>query len=289
MNIILFGGTGNLGRHIAREVKQQGHSLTVVVRNPRRAQQLSLCADKLVTCPFTSDSLTSVLEGHDVVISAIGKSLSPSDKSKATFEETDLHVNRLILKSAKANAVKKFVYISAFHAERYPNIAYFRVHEEFASELKQSGLDYAIIKPPALFSAYLEMIELAKKGLLFNLGSGDKRTNPIFDGDVAMIVVESIAQRNCEIEAGGRKVYSRAELASIIQQKAAPHNKVRTIPPQVIRLVLPVVRLSSQNIYDKLAFFVAGVAVDTIAPAVGGTDFSEYITAVVNHQSNSST
>ena len=232
--------------------------------------------------------MPDILKGHDVVISAVGKSLSPSDKSTATFEEVDLQINRLILNNAQENAVKKFVYISAFHAERYPTIEYFRVHEQFARELKQSGLDYAIIKPPALFSAFDEMISMAMKGFLFNLGKGDKRTNPIYDGDVARIVVSSINQHNEEIEVGGGKVYSRAEIASIIQQYAAPHRKVRTLPAPVLKFILPFVRLLNKNTYDKLVFFAAVATVDIIAPALGEADFPEYIRAEVNRQSRSS-
>ncbi len=288
MNIILFGGTGHLGGHIAHEVKRQGHSLTVAVRDPLKARRLSVPCDKVVACSFTSASMPDILKGHDVVISAVGKSLSPSDKSTATFEEVDLQINRLILNNAQENAVKKFVYISAFHAERYPTIEYFRVHEQFARELKQSGLDYAIIKPPALFSAFDEMISMAMKGFLFNLGKGDKRTNPIYDGDVARIVVSSINQHNEEIEVGGGKVYSRAEIASIIQQYAAPHRKVRTLPAPVLKFILPFVRLLNKNTYDKLVFFAAVATVDIIAPALGEADFPEYIRAEVNRQSRSS-
>lgn len=289
MNVILFGATGQLGRHIAGEVKRRGHRLTIAVRNLARVNELSLSFDKVISCSFADDAaMSEVLKDHDVVISALGKNVSPSDRRKPGFADVDLGINRIILKYAILNAVRKFIYISAFHAEKYPELEYFRVHEQFANELKKSGVNYSIIKPPSLFSAYLEMIPMARKGMLFTFGSGDKRTNPIFDGDVARIAVESILQSNVEIEAGGMTTYTRSEIADIIQQAAAPAKKVRSIPLAVLTGVLPLVRLFDKNTFDKLAFFSAVMRIDTIAPAVGKTDFKWYITQETRPYSRSS-
>jgi uncharacterized protein YbjT (DUF2867 family) len=278
VRVILFGGTGHLGQHIIKEVIRQGYSLTVVVRDPLKVPFFSSPPGKVVSCTFADNlEMGDILQGHDVIISALGKRISPSDRSKGSFEQVDLDINRLILKSAVQNGITKFVYISAFHAELYPTLEYFRVHEQFAAELKLSGLDYAIIKPPSLFSAYLEMIPMAEKGLLFNFGKGDKRTNPIYDGDLAEIVVKAIRKPCAVIEAGGKRVYSRAELSNIIQRQVAAHQKVRTIPLVMLRFLLPIVRLLDKNTYDKLAFFVTVMEVDTIAPALGKTDFAGYI------------
>ena len=90
--------------------------------------------------------------------------------------------------------VKKFIYISAFHAERYPHLTYFHVHQQFAERLMRSGLAYTIIKPPALFSAFIDLFELAEKGRLINMGKGDKLTNPVYEGDVAAVCINAITQ-----------------------------------------------------------------------------------------------
>jgi uncharacterized protein YbjT (DUF2867 family) len=285
VKVILFGGTGNLGGYIAREVIRNGYSLTVVVRKTSRLTGLSSTDQKVVTCSFVdTPAMTDIMKGQDVVISALGKSISPSDRSKASFEEVDLRINRLILKHALQSNVHKFVYISAFHAEKYPALEYCRVHEQFAAELTSSGLDYSIIKPPSLFSAYLEMIPMAKKGLLFNFGKGDKKTNPIFDGDLAQIIVQSLQQPMAIIEAGGRDIYSRAQLSEIIQQGVAPHRKVRTLPLGVVKLLLPIIRLLDKNAYDKMAFFTAVMEADTLAPPLGETNFAGYIRDRVRSQ-----
>ncbi len=65
--------------------------------------------------------------------------------------------------------------LSAFHSEKYLHLEYFRVHHELAERLKKSGINYSIIKPPAIFSGFLDMIEMAKKGQLSILEKATKK------------------------------------------------------------------------------------------------------------------
>jgi uncharacterized protein YbjT (DUF2867 family) len=276
--ILLFGASGNLGKAIANVAKQHGYDLAVVVRNKNKAAQLASITDKLIVADITDPTaLTNICNGFDVVISALGKSVSPNDNSKPSFNDIDLIANSTILDEAKKSGVKKFVYVSAFHAEKYQHLEYFRVHHEFAERLKASGINYSIIKPPALFSAFLDMIDLAKKGQLFNIGKGNKRTNPIYEGDVANECVGSIKEENAIKEMGGKTIYTRRQLNEIIQQEVCPAKKTKTIPLWLFKLLLPIIKLFNKNMYDKFAFFAAVMQEDTIAPQVGEMTFEEYI------------
>ncbi|HVF81582.1 MAG TPA: SDR family oxidoreductase [Flavisolibacter sp.] len=284
--IILFGASGNLGKEIAKQAIEQGHDLTVVVRNSQRAEQLSKITTKAIIADVTSQSsLNTICKGFDAVISALGKSVSPNDKSKPSFTDIDFTANSYILEEAVRSGVKKFVYVSAFHAEKYPQLEYFKVHHDFSEKLKQSGIDYSIIKPPALFSAYLDVIEMAKKGWAINIGAGDKKTNPVHEGDVAKICLHSINQSNVVIEAGGKLIYTRKELNEIIQKEAAPNKKVKNVPASVVKFLLPVLRIFDKNMYAKVAFFLQVLQHDTIAPRVGESGFEAYIKEKVKSSS----
>jgi uncharacterized protein YbjT (DUF2867 family) len=278
MKIILFGGTGNLGKEIARELIKQGHDVTAIVRNKDRAELLKgVVANCIVADVTNSNSLNGICNGFDAVVSSLGKSVSPNDKSKTTFYDIDFVSNSLILEEAKKSSIKKFVYVSAFHSEKYLHLEYFKVHHDFSEKLKQSGIDYSIIKPPAIFSAYTDMIQMARKGQLVNIGSGDKKTNPIYEGDLAKICVDSIKEKNATIEAGGKSVYSRKLLNEIIQQTVSPNKKVRNVPLGVFKFFLPAIKIFNKNTYDKFAFFTEVIQHDTIAPLIGEMKFEEYI------------
>jgi uncharacterized protein YbjT (DUF2867 family) len=218
--VILFGATGNLGQAIAKELVSRGYELTIVVRNENKAKSLSHITPKYIIADICdNNSLKNICNNQEIVVSALGKSVSLNDKSKPGFKQIDLIANAEILEEAKISGIKKFVYISAFHSEKYLNLEYFKVHHHFAELLKESGINYSIIKPPAIFSAFKEMIEMAKKGQLINIGPGDKKTNPIYEGDLAKVCVDSIDQNNKVIEAGGKTIYTRKQINEIIQNE----------------------------------------------------------------------
>lgn len=280
-NVLLFGATGHLGRAIAVELKSRGYQLDLAVRNPARAESLKIPRDRTLKWdPVSAESLPAIFGEPEVVISSLGKSVSPNARDKQSFNEVDFQLNLEILNHAIARNVRKFVYISAFHSERYQHLEYFRVHEAFSNELKQSGIDYAIVKPTSLFSAYLDMIPMAKKGALFTIGKGACKTNPIAEKDVAKLAVDAIGQPNVVIDAGGPGIYTRRELAEILQQAIAPDRKVKRMPVSLLRFFLPLIRVADRNLFDKMDFFVEVMEADTVAPVRGMTRFEDFVLSV---------
>lgn len=277
-NVLLFGGTGSLGKAIAAELSRRRFAVTAVVRNEAKAAELKKAVPTVIVADVTNPaSLKGICDGFAVVVSALGKSVSLNDRSRPSFRDVDLNANAAILNEAVKSGVKKFVYVSALHAEKYPHLEYFRVHHAFSERLKSSGLPYAVIKPPALFSAFVDLIPMARKGRLAVFGQGEKRTNPIYEGDLASICVDAIHGPNVVIEAGGKEVLSRRQINEIIQAAVAPDKKVRTVPIGLIKAFLPLVKLFSKNLYDKVAFFLEVMRHDTLAPKVGAATLGDYI------------
>lgn len=283
--VILFGSTGNLGKEIAKELVKQGYDLTIVVRNEVKAKSLSDITSKYIIVDVCNKAtLEHIFDNQEIVISALGKSVSPNDKSKPTFREVDYSANADILNEATKSGIKKFIYVSAFHSEKYLHLEYFKVHHDFSELLKKSGLDFSIIKPPAIFSAFIDMIEMAKKGQLVNIGKGDKRTNPIYEGDLAKITVEAINKQNSIFEAGGKNIYTRKQLNEIVQNEVDSQKNIRTVPLGLFKATLPIIKLFSKNTFDKFAFFIEVMQHDTIAPQVGTMTFEDYVKQKVNGQ-----
>ncbi len=227
-NVLLFGATGNVGFQIAKELQSRGYNTTAVVRTAAKTHLLTGVANGVIVVNLADfNNIIGLCKGYDIIISALGKSVSPFDRSKESFREIDFNINEAILKDAVNARVGKFIYISAYHAEKFNDLEYFRVHHEFSNLLIASSLNYSIIKPPAVFSAFKDLFPFAKKGQLVTLGYGDKTTNPIYEGDVATIVVDAINDFNTVIEAGGPEIHSRHEINVIIQKEIAPDKKVR--------------------------------------------------------------
>jgi len=276
--VLLFGGTGNLGKEIAKELKSQGYEFAIVLRNKNKAAEVSAITSNYIIADVTNPAeLEGICDNFSIVISCLGKSVSPNDHSKTTFEEIDYQANYNILTEAIKSRIKKFVYVSAFQAEKYKHLEYFRVHEEFSQQLIQSGINYSIVKPPAIFCAFIDVIKMAKQGRLINIGNGSKLTNPIFEGDLAEICVNTINATNKIIEAGGREIYSRKRLNEIIQNEINPGKKLKSVPLIFIKIPLPVIKLFNKNTYDKYAFYLEVMQHDTIATGIGKMKFEDYI------------
>ncbi len=269
-----------MGNAIAEEAAARGYDLTIVARSRDKAISLSgITSQYKIADVLIPASIQGITSGFDIVISAMGKSVSPFERSKPGFRTIDLEGNAMILEDALRQGVKKFIYISAFQAEHYPQLEYFRVHQKFSEQLMRSGIDYAIIRPPAVFSAFLDMITLARKGMLTTIGPGTHTTNPIYEGDLARVGIDSIGLSNVVIDAGGQQIYTRHELNEIVQKIVEPKKRIKHIPAGLIKSILPLVRVFDRNSFDKMSFFLEVMEEDVLAPRIGMMKFEDYISA----------
>ena len=275
--ILLAGATGQLGKYIFRELKQQGYDVRALARNLKKAQALFPDPEELVLADATkSESLEGCCAGVEVVISAIGKSTSLRNQTNGSFQDIDYKANLNLLREAQKGGVKQFIYISAFGAEQYTSLAYFKAHADFEKELRNSGITYTILQPVGLFSAFDDLVSMARKGRIGSLGKGDKKTNPIYEGDVAKVAISCIGQPSQTLPLGGRTTYTRLELIKIACEAAGYTGKIPEIPFELVEPLLPFVRMLSRSMFDKIAFMVAVSKIDCIAPPLGELTMEEY-------------
>jgi uncharacterized protein len=70
LRIVIPGGTGQLGRMLARHFHEQGHSVSVIARHPRPSEWLTLTWTGYDLGPWTRS-----IDGADVVINLAGRSV----------------------------------------------------------------------------------------------------------------------------------------------------------------------------------------------------------------------
>ena len=276
--ILIFGSTGKLGTKVAIDLQNKNYTVTAVVRNSAKADSIKKFVNATLIADVTKpEQLKNICNGFDIVISTLGKSTSLNDKSTPGFSDIDLHANTNILQEAISSNVKKFVYVSVFTAEHNTHLNYFNTHHLFSQKLIASGLDYTILKPTAIMSAFVDLMEMAKKGQLLTMGNGDKHSNPIYESDLAQILVNSISQKNAVIDVGGKTVYTRKQINELLQQHAAPNKKLKSIPFALIKMGLPLIKLLDKNMFDKFAFYVRVMEDDLVAPKLGDTSLEIYL------------
>ena len=151
--------------------------------------------------------------------------------------------------------------------------------ELFVEKLKQSGIDYCIIRPNGFFSDMTEFYEMATKGRVYLFGNGDWKTNPIHGEDLAEVCVSAIENSAKEIEIGGPETLTHNEIAATAFEVVGSKPKISYIPEWVRVSLLWMIRFfTSSKVFGPIEFFMTVMAMDMVAPQYGKHTLNEYFT-----------
>ncbi len=158
MNVLVFGATGPLGRHIVDRALSAGHHVTIFTRSPGRVAPRAGLRE-LTGDVLDARAVAAAAPGHDAVISALGHS-RPSPAGQ------DLHPGAShIIEAMRAAGAGRLIWISShgvgdsrghsgFLFERV--FVPLRLRAEFADKERQealvaaSDLDWTIVRPARL-------------------------------------------------------------------------------------------------------------------------------------------
>ena len=265
--ILLAGATGYLGRFITEKLVEKGYDVRVVVRNKDKinlkAQNLTIL-EAQVTQPET---LKNICENIDVVISTIGIT---RQKDGLTYMDVDFQANANLIDEAKRRGIKKFIYISVLNGEKLRHLKICEAKEKLGDYLKDSGIDYCIIRPNGFFSDMEDFLKMAKTGKVYLFGDGKLKLNPIHGKDLANEVVKAIGQDKKEINIGGPDLLSHNEIAELALKAYKKPIKVIHLPDWIRKLALWSVRtFTSLKTYGPIEFFMTTMVMDMEAPQFG--------------------
>ncbi len=265
--VLVAGATGYLGGFVAREFTARGYFVRALVRSPEKLDHLWNSTDEIVRAEVTRpETLEHVCDGIDVVFSSIGIT---RQKDGLTFRDVDFQGNKNLLDVAFKAGVKKFVYVSGFNGPNLRHLDIIAAHEDFVDELKASGISYAVLRPTGYFSDMGEVLEMARKGRAWLVGSGENRTNPIHGADLAIRCVDAIDGDQREIDVGGPETMTWSEVAALAFEVLGRPARVTHIPEWLMWSVVRLVRLFNRHQGELLAFFTTMATTDVVAPATG--------------------
>ena len=164
MKLAITGGTGFVGSHLVDCALAAGHEVKALTRRdqPER-ERLEWIAGSL----DDREALERLVDDVDAVIHVAGV-ISAADK--AGFEKGNVAGTLAMLAAATAGGVRRFVHVSSL-AAREPKLSLYGASKAKAEELVfGSGLDWAIIRPPAVYGPgdkeTLELFRMAKLGVM---------------------------------------------------------------------------------------------------------------------------
>ena len=273
--VLVAGATGYLGRYVVQEFKKQGYWICALARNAEKLESIDEFIDKKFVGEATkTESLNNICKEIDIVFSSVGIT---KQKDGLTYMDVDYRGNSNLLNEAKKSGVKKFIYVSVLNGDKLKELKICKAKEKFVDELKNSGLDYCIIRPNGFFSDMSEFLKMAKKGKIYLFGSGNQKVNPIHGADLAEVCVAASERNEKEIEVGGPETFMHNEIAELAFSALGKRSKVVHISDFLRRMTLKLGKLfmSSKN-FGPVEFFMNVMAIDMVAPEYGThrlTDF----------------
>ncbi|MDX2092009.1 MAG: NAD-dependent epimerase/dehydratase family protein [Kofleriaceae bacterium] len=262
MDVLVLGGTGGLGKLVAVELRQHGHTARAVGRSAGDLTEPAV--------------VTRLAEGAEAIVNCAGASVAMAlGKGWRGYRSIDTPIGLAAVAAARQTGAR-LVYVAVAHAPALAGCAYIDAHERVARAM--TDVDGVIVRPTGFFSAYASLLPMARRGMLFDIGDGNARTNPIDERDLAAIVAESTRGEGArEITCGGPEVLTRREIFEGVAAASGRRVKVRGVPAWIAATSGGFVRLVHPRIGQFVQFAVGLAKHDVIAPALGTRRFADYL------------
>lgn len=161
--IALTGGTGFVGKRLIALAIARGYAVRALARRAQVAQDGVVWIEGSLE---QTDSLNRLIAGADVVIHVAGVVNAPD---AAGFERGNVQGTANMIAAAQEQQVRRFINVSSLSA-REPQLSNYGGSKERAeAEVRASGLDWTIVRPPAIYGPgdmeMRDMFRMARMGI----------------------------------------------------------------------------------------------------------------------------
>jgi NADH dehydrogenase len=213
--ILLTGGTGFVGGHVVRALREADRPVRCLVRNRGKAGQLEALGCELVEGDMTdAASLRRAVDGVDTVVHLVAIRQGSEEKFKRIMTQG----TQDLIAAAKEAGVARFVMMSALGVseESRDLVPYYGAKWEMERAVEGAGIPHVIFRPSLVFERDGGILPTFSKLARLTpvtpiIGSGEQRIQPIWAGDVAAYfdgAIDLEAATNRTFELGGPDIVS---------------------------------------------------------------------------------
>lgn len=193
--LAMTGATGFVGGATLRHAVAAGWHVRALTRRPQRERDGVTWIAGALDKP---DSLAELATGSDIVMHIAGVVNVPT---RADFEVGNAIATSHVIDAARGAGVMRFVHVSSL-AAREPDLSNYGWSKARAETIVQaSGLDWTIVRPPAVFgpgdTEMLDLFRMAQRGLMLLPPRG--RMSAIYVEELARLLVALATDRDASI------------------------------------------------------------------------------------------
>ncbi|MFT4014604.1 MAG: complex I NDUFA9 subunit family protein [Paracoccus sp. (in: a-proteobacteria)] len=219
--VTIYGGSGFLGRQIARLMAAQGWRVRVAVRRPNEAGVVRTYGApgqiEPVPCNIRDDlSVAACMTDADAVVNCVGILVH---QGKNTFDAIHDEAAGRIARLAAQAGVAHFVHVSALGADADSDSLYAASKARGETAVLAHRPDAVILRPSVIFGSddnfYNRIASLSRLGPVLLLPGAQSELQPVYVMDVAEAAAMGITGRAAPgiYELGGPEVLSMADIA----------------------------------------------------------------------------
>ena len=242
--VTIYGGSGFVGRYIARRMAKEGWRVRVAVRNPNEAMFVRTFGVvgqvEPVFCNIRDDdSVRKAARSADAVVNCVGVL---DEVGKNTFKAVQVEGAERIARIAASEGVSRMVHISAIGADAESKSEYARTKAAGEAAVLAHMPDAMILRPSIIFgqeddffnrfagmTRFSPVLPVVGAGTLFQ---------PVYVDDVAQAAVLGIAGNAAGVyELGGPDVQSFRELMNEMLHVVRRRRLVVNIPFPIARVM----------------------------------------------------
>jgi len=193
--VTIYGGSGFVGRYIARRMAKEGWRVRVAVRNPNDALFVKpygvVGQVEPVACNIRDDaSVRSVMRGADAVVNCVG---ILNRAGRNTFDSVQAEGAARIARIAAEEGVGHLVHISSIGADAGSQSEYQRTKAAGEAGVLAAFPTAMILRPSIIFGNedgfFNRFAEMARLGPILPVVGAETRFQPVYVDDVAQAAV----------------------------------------------------------------------------------------------------
>lgn len=196
--VTIYGGSGFVGRYIARRMAKEGWRVRVAVRRPNEAMHVKPYGTpgqvEPVLCNIRDEgSVAAVMQGADAVVNCVGI-LNEVGKNK--FDAVQAEGAGRIARLAAAAGITSMVHVSALGADENGASAYSKTKAKGEALVREAMPDAVILRPSVIFGAEDEFFNrfaaMTRMGPVLPIAAGQTKFQPVYVDDVARAAVAGV-------------------------------------------------------------------------------------------------